>query len=227
MLRVIVNTLQRTNQLDNTYIVFSSDNGFHLGEHRLPAGKQTPYDEDIRVPLVVRGPGVPAGRTVSDFVSEIDLAPTFADLANASVPDFVDGASFAADLRSGAASADLPPDALIEHFSTAADDATGNTPNEEPDDDAHPPIAGAPTRGPSAPVAVPFTSVLIPSYHALRTPDYLYAEYSTGERQLYDLRADPYELHNIIATASPSVVASLAARLAALSDCHAATCRSA
>ena len=47
----------------NTYFVFSSDNGFHMGEHRLLPGKQTAYDTDIRVPLVVTGPGVPAGKT--------------------------------------------------------------------------------------------------------------------------------------------------------------------
>ena len=60
--RVSIDTLRQTGQLANTYFVFSSDNGFHLGQFRMPAGKETPYDTDIRVPLVVRGPGVPARR---------------------------------------------------------------------------------------------------------------------------------------------------------------------
>ncbi len=64
MLANVVTSLQKSGQLDNTYIVFSSDNGFHLGEHRLPPGKQTAFEEDIHVPLVVRGPGVPKGKTV-------------------------------------------------------------------------------------------------------------------------------------------------------------------
>ena len=54
----LVRTLRETGQLDNTYIVFTSDNGFHLGQHRLPAGKQTAYDTDTHVPFLVRGPGI-------------------------------------------------------------------------------------------------------------------------------------------------------------------------
>ena len=65
--------LQRNGQLDNTYVVFASDNGYHLGQHRMPAGKQTAYDEDIHVPLIVRGPGVPADRTRDEIVGNVDL----------------------------------------------------------------------------------------------------------------------------------------------------------
>ena len=61
----LVDALDRNGQLDNTYIVFTSDNGFHLGQHRMPAGKQPAYEEDIHVPLIVRGPGIPAGSTDS------------------------------------------------------------------------------------------------------------------------------------------------------------------
>ena len=61
----LIDTLRATGQLDNTYFVFSSDNGFHLGQFRMPAGKETAYDSDIHVPLIVRGPGVPAGETQS------------------------------------------------------------------------------------------------------------------------------------------------------------------
>ena len=57
----LLKTLRESGQLDNSYVFFASDNGFHLGEHRLHAGKLTAYEEDIRVPLYVRGPGVPAG----------------------------------------------------------------------------------------------------------------------------------------------------------------------
>ena len=73
-----VGTLRATNQLQNTYFVFSSDNGFHLGQFHMPAGKETPYDTDIHVPLVVRGPGVPAAGTVDAMVGNIDLAPMLA-----------------------------------------------------------------------------------------------------------------------------------------------------
>ena len=95
MIGDLVDSLRKSNELDDTYIFFTSDNGFHLGQHRLGSGKWTAYDEDIRVPLVVRGPGVPEGKTLSHSVLNNDLAPTFADLAGAKIPSFVDGRSLA------------------------------------------------------------------------------------------------------------------------------------
>jgi N-acetylglucosamine-6-sulfatase len=89
----LVETLRVTNQLENTYIFFSSDNGFHLGQHRLGSGKNTAYEEDIRVPFIVRGPRVPAGNIVEYLAGNIDLAPTFAELGGVAPPDFVDGRS--------------------------------------------------------------------------------------------------------------------------------------
>jgi len=70
MLAGLVQTLQETGSLDNTYPVFSSDNGFHL-EHRQMSGKQAPYEDDIRVPLIVRGSAVPVGRTVDHLSGNI------------------------------------------------------------------------------------------------------------------------------------------------------------
>lgn len=55
--------LRKTGELDNTYIVFTSDNGHHMGQHRLPTGKWTAYEEDVRVPLMIRGPGIPEGQS--------------------------------------------------------------------------------------------------------------------------------------------------------------------
>ncbi len=91
----VVLTLQATGQLNNTYIFFYSDNGFHLGEHRLDHGKNTEFEEDIKVPLVVRGPNVAAGATVTKLVGNIDLASTWAQIANATIPITIDGRSFA------------------------------------------------------------------------------------------------------------------------------------
>ena len=94
MVKTLVDTLKETGQLDNTYIVYASDNGFHLGLHRMLAGKDTAYEEDIRVPLAMRGPGVPKGLTVSSMVLNIDFSPTFADMAGIIPPAFIDGRSF-------------------------------------------------------------------------------------------------------------------------------------
>src|SRR5215212_1880451 len=95
LLRQTIATLQQTGELNNTYIFFTSDNGYHLGNHRLGLGKRAPYEEDIGVPLMVRGPGVPAGAVRDQLVLNNDFAPTMADLAGASTPSFVDGRSFA------------------------------------------------------------------------------------------------------------------------------------
>jgi N-acetylglucosamine-6-sulfatase len=89
----LINALKANGQLDNTYIVFSSDNGFRLGQHRLPAGKETAYEEDIHLPLYIRGAGITAGKVVEQIVSNVDLAPTFTELAGAKLPKFVDGRS--------------------------------------------------------------------------------------------------------------------------------------
>jgi len=80
--------------LDNTYIFFTSDNGFHMGEHSLPSGKMLAYEEDIRVPFLVRGPGIQPGTTVAQMTANIDVAPSITELAGAQPADFVDGRSF-------------------------------------------------------------------------------------------------------------------------------------
>ena len=82
----------------DTYLVLTSDNGFHLGQHQLNGGKGTPYDSDTRVPLLVIGPGVVPGAR-DQFVNNIDLAPTFEDLAGLPRPSYVSGRSFAPSLR--------------------------------------------------------------------------------------------------------------------------------
>lgn len=100
LIQTVVTALKDTGQLDNTYILFSSDNGYKEGQHRFVGGKNSLYEEDIRVPLVVRGPNVLAGRTVSELTGNIDIAPTIAKLAGVRVPSFVDGRSFASILSS-------------------------------------------------------------------------------------------------------------------------------
>jgi N-acetylglucosamine-6-sulfatase len=79
--------------LSNTYIFFTSDNGWHEGEHRIQQGKWRPYEEDIHMPLVVRGPGVAAGSTTYKLVLNTDYLPTFTDLAGEQIPYYVDGRS--------------------------------------------------------------------------------------------------------------------------------------
>jgi N-acetylglucosamine-6-sulfatase len=93
MVRVFVDALAQAGQLDHTYLVLTSDNGWFLGEHRYANGKDAPYEEASRAPLIIRGPGVPAGARLDHPVSLIDLAPTLLELAQAPLPAALDGQS--------------------------------------------------------------------------------------------------------------------------------------
>jgi N-acetylglucosamine-6-sulfatase len=89
----VVNKLDNAGALGNTYVVFTSDNGWHQGEHRIPKGKGHPYEQSIRMPLLIRGPGVQAGSTTNKLVLNTDYLPTFAQLAGIPIPGYVDGRS--------------------------------------------------------------------------------------------------------------------------------------
>jgi len=93
-LKNMLNLLRSRGELANTYIVFATDNGVHMGQHRylVPRGsKSTPYEEAASTPLIIRGPGVPRGKVRTQLVANNDLAPTFAAWAGASPPANVDG----------------------------------------------------------------------------------------------------------------------------------------
>jgi arylsulfatase A-like enzyme len=127
----LVEALRQTGQLDNTFIIFTSDNGFHMGQHRLEPGKYTAYEPDIHVPLLVRGPGVPRGVTVSALASSVDLAPTFAELAGTALDVEPDGRSLVPFLK-GRTPASWRQAVLLEQFryppAPPDDDATGAYP---------------------------------------------------------------------------------------------------
>jgi N-acetylglucosamine-6-sulfatase len=179
----------------DTYIVFSSDNGLHMGEHRLEPGKLTAFDTDIRVPLIVTGPGVPGGRMVDAMTENVDLCPSFEQLGGAPVSASADGRSLVALLH-GRRVVNWRKEILVEHHGKVLDAG-------DPD---------LPTRGSGNP----------PSYEAIRTRDSLYVEYVTGEREYYDLRRDPFELDNIAATLPPARVGRLHCALARVERCHGA-----
>jgi arylsulfatase A-like enzyme len=93
MLEKIIHMLINTGKLGNTYIFYLADNGIDFSRHIRGSGKLLPYEEGIRTPIIVRGPGVQAGIKIEHLVSTVDLLPTIAGLARIPVPDFVDGRS--------------------------------------------------------------------------------------------------------------------------------------
>lgn len=175
----IVESLRSTGQLDNTLIFFTSDNGMLEGDHRINF-KEHPYERSIRVPLIVRGPGVQRGKTEQRFVTTVDLTATVLAAAQAKPGIAIDGRSF---LGTPAPSS---RDMLVE---------TG-----------------------------PRNSTT-PWYTAIRTERHLYVEHSTGERELYDLLADPYQLDSRHADpALQAVRDDLAKRLHLLRSCAGQSC---
>jgi arylsulfatase A-like enzyme len=102
MIGNLTDELEHQGVLQNTYVIFSSDNGYHLGQHRLPGGKRSWFEHDINLPLIISGPGIAKGSTINEMVGNYDLAPTWAELTGAvptvSAPP-VDGISFASLLK--------------------------------------------------------------------------------------------------------------------------------
>ncbi len=174
----VVEALLAAGELNDTLIIFTSDNGFFHGEHRLSQVKRHIYEESIRVPLLMRGPGIPVGARVSDLVINADLAPTIVNVAGATPGLTMDGRSLIGIAQNPGIEEDR--ELLIEQ----------------------------------------------PNLAAIRTERYIYAEYSSGERELYDLQQDPLELHSRHATpAYAPVRAQLATELQKLRDCSGAGCR--
>ena len=99
--KAIIDTLSAAGQYQNTYILFASDNGWIAGPHRFTGTKGAPYEEVLRMPFFLRGPGVPAGLALQHLVGDIDIAPTIAALAGAPIPADVDGRSLASLLAAG------------------------------------------------------------------------------------------------------------------------------
>ena len=79
--------------LDNTYVFYTSDNGYHIGQHRLPPGKECGYEEDVNIPLMIRGPGISRGSATDQVTSHTDLVPTIFDIVGLDTKDDFDGAS--------------------------------------------------------------------------------------------------------------------------------------
>lgn len=218
----MITTLKDTGELSNTYFVFTSDNGVHLGQFRMPAGKETAYDTDIHVPMIVRGPGVPAHSTSPFLFGNIDIAPTFARLAGVTPPSWVDGRSFAAELHDPTVDPYPRQSYLLEHWRESRTEHIGPGPLEPPDLDRD-------TTGvfiTAEPGVPPPRPDYIPPFEGIRTDRYMYVEYPDGERELYDTRSDPYELHNIAYVPNQKLLVRHFHRLVAqLKVCDGAECR--
>ncbi len=208
----VVKTLEANGERENTLIVFTSDNGYNLGAHRL-LHKMAPYEESVRVPLVVAGPGI-APRKEDRMALEIDFTPTFLELAGAAIPSDVDGRSLT-PLFGATQPEDWRTDFIAQYLST-----------------------GDSQQGVGTEMAPGYEWLAslqdIPSYKALRTTEYTYVEWQSFnggiEVELYDLRQDPYQLFNLLSTPPgraqyQKLAQQFSYRLKALEQCSGASCR--
>jgi arylsulfatase A-like enzyme len=188
----VVRTLDETGALGETIIIYTSDNGFLLGEHRI-VGKDMPLQEAVRVPLIVRMPGggARAGTQREHLALNIDLAPTIAAMAGVETPE-VDGRSLLPVIRGRVSENAWREAVLLENFWANS------------------------------------VSLVQRDLYALQTrTGTVYVQWSSGERELYDLANDPYQLTNLAATAPPEQLAAAERWVNALKTCRGASCRAA
>jgi N-acetylglucosamine-6-sulfatase len=201
LVKGVVDTLNSANAMSNTYVFFTSDNGWHHGEHRIPTEKGRPYEEDIHIPLLVRGPGVAAGSTTYKLTVNTDYLPTFTDLACSPDPTLCETLKVQKNWYVPDGRTLLP---VFERNANAWRNAIL--------------LEAAADHG--APVSYGIRTI-----DSGATTKGKYVEYNGTERELYDLGADPYELTNVYDSASPP--SALAAHLEVLKGCAGNTCRTA
>ncbi|QIK66650.1 sulfatase [Nocardioides sp. HDW12B] len=198
-----IETLRATGELDRTLVVFTSDNGFYLGEQRFRHGKVFPHEPSIRVPLLMRGPGIPAGAIRRDPVMSMDLAPTFAAAAGVVPPATVDGQSVLSVARNG----DVGWQRGVLTESRPEGSIVRDT------DEAGRPLGGGGTADIRYAIGV-------------RTAHFLYVDLATGEEELYDLRTDPEQYVNLAGRPEYAATQALLREvLSRLRACDGAECR--
>jgi len=201
MVLKVVETLEKTGELDNTYIIFTSDNGFRLGQHRFQKGKGMPYDEDIRVPFIVRGPDVLKGITRDEFVLNIDIAATAMDWAGAEIPEFVDGKSIQPILEAGE-SGEVPwRDSILIQFWRRIGGGVKYM------------YVGVRTK-----LHKYIEWHYMPGFQTLATEE-------QNRFEIYDMVNDPFELDNAYFNTDPELLADLRATLSKLQTCSGVSCK--
>ena len=217
----IIKALRETGRLANTYVIYTSDNGFFTGQHRISRGKLLPYEPALRVPFVIRGPGIRPGTRSFEPVANQDVAPTIIRLAGARAALTIDGRSMIPFWKDPKKRSRRP--ILLSSYATI----TRLIPGDYPDDPEQPGDGGTEDRtrrdkDASASVRSPDQN-----YVGIRLGPYKYIRYESGETELYVLSEDPAELEN--RAGDPrylKVINYLETQLADLRGCKGQSCRS-
>jgi N-acetylglucosamine-6-sulfatase len=193
--RLIIESLGAMHRLRNTYILFTSDNGFFFGEHRLLGGKFLAYEPATHLPFLIRGPGIKPGTATGELTANIDIAPTILELAGATADKSIDGRSMVPFLRDPSLRTRRP--LLFESFVETSDVEQGGGAETPPS--YEPPAGGEAVAGASRSGGDAHASILAPpkDYEGIRLGPYKYIAWPDGEKELYDINKDPNELNNL------------------------------
>jgi N-acetylglucosamine-6-sulfatase len=197
----IVDTLGVEGRLRNTYILFTSDNGFFFGEHRLIGGKFLAYEPSTHLPFLIRGPGIKQNSQTGELSENIDIAPTVLELAGAEADKSIDGRSMVPYLQDPDLRSRRP--LLFESF-VETNDVEQQGAIDQPGDQSSGEATGARARSRELrrdlrPSPGATASLLAPpkDYEGIRLGPYKYIAWPDGEKELYDINRDPNELNNI------------------------------
>ncbi len=217
--KTIVDTLGGLGRLRNTYIIFTSDNGFFYGEHRLTGGKFLAYEPATHLPLLIRGPGIKPGTETGELAANIDIAPTILELAGATADKSIDGRSLVPYMQDPSLRSRRP--LLFESFVETADvEANGEPTGQRPVKEVKP-RRNTGKDGANASIVAPPKD-----YEGIRLGPYKYIEWPDGEKELYDITKDPFELNNVVRVPNLSPIrAFMHAQLVRLEACVGKTCQ--
>ena len=178
--KALIDTLGQMGRLRNTYVIFTSDNGFFFGEHRLLGGKFLAYEPATHMPFLIRGPGIEQDSETGELAANIDIAPTVLELAGAEADKSIDGRSLVPYLEDPELRSRRP--ILFESFVESTDVEPSSTASRaRPGDDR----ASA--------------SILAPpkDYAGIRLGPYKYIAWPSGAKELYNINRDPNELNSL------------------------------
>jgi arylsulfatase A-like enzyme len=199
--KLLIDTLGSLHRLRNTYVIFTSDNGFFYGEHRLLGGKFLAYEPSTHLPFLIRGPHIKAGTESGEIVGNIDVAPTILELAGVTPDKSVDGRSMTPFFKDPELRTLRPY--LFESF-VETDDVNEAGAIAEPGDQSRftreQGAAASRSEAAARPGGGASASLLAPpkDYEGIRLGPYKYIAWPDGEKELYDLETDPYELNNLV-----------------------------
>jgi arylsulfatase A-like enzyme len=225
----VIDTLGAMHRLSNTYIIFTSDNGFFFGEHRLVGGKFLAYEPSTHLPFLIRGPGVKPNTSTGELMANIDIAPTVLELAGAKADKSIDGRSLVPFLHDPSLRTRRP--ILFESFVQSTDVEANGAISSTGEGDGGRPGGNGSTGGrthTSGSGGQAHASILTPpkDYEGIRLGPYKYIAWPDGEKELYDINKDPNELNNIARDPNYFPVRNFLHRqLRRLEDCVGRACR--